>query len=127
MAGAKWICIAIGGAVGAVARAAVSHGLARWLGKAFPFGTLCVNLSGALLIGLSVALLERLAVSNEVRLLIVVGGLGAFTTFSTFSFEALALLEQDRWAAAAAYVLGSCAAGIGLVWLGLKLGRAIAG
>ena len=91
------LAIALGGSIGAVMRYLASTGLYSLVGRAFPYGTLLVNVLGSLLMGfLFVLLVERLAVSVEWRAVVLIGMLGAFTTFSTFSMETLALLEEGE-------------------------------
>ena len=86
------IAIAIGGAAGAVGRHFVNIGMASLLGHGFPWGTLTVNVVGSLIMGLLVHLMAvSWTVSPEMRALLTVGGLGAFTTFSTFSLDAVVL------------------------------------
>jgi CrcB protein len=120
------LAIAVGGALGALGRYWVSNGIHALLGRGFPYGTLVVNLLGSLAMGwLYVLLVERLNVTPEVRGAIMVGFLGAFTTFSTFSLETLALLEQgDHWKAGLNIVL-SVAACIAAAWAGIVLGRTL--
>ena len=111
--------IALGGALGAVARYLLGthiHGL--W-GGAWPLGTLLVNVSGSLLIGVVFALLERNAIHPDWRSIVVVGFLGAFTTFSTFSLETVELWQRGALAHAVAYASASTlscvlAAGLGV-------------
>ncbi len=91
----RFVYIAAGGAIGAVARYGVSGWIQNLTESAFPWGTLCVNTVGSLLIGLFWGLSELTPVSPAVRLLFSIGFLGAFTTFSTYSFETLNLL-RDR-------------------------------
>ena len=91
----KLICIATGGAIGAVARFGISGCLQNGAQGAFPWGTLCVNTAGSLLIGLFLGLSELIPVSPAARLFVAIGFLGAFTTFSTYSMETLNLL-RDR-------------------------------
>lgn len=113
--------IAIGGAAGALAR----YGLGGWIqgraGFGFPWGTLVVNVLGCLLIGFSLRYLEAVRLTPEVRAFVGVGLLGAFTTFSTFGYETVALLEEGAWARAAAYSVGSVILGIAAVYLGIAV------
>jgi fluoride exporter len=118
-----YLWVALGGAAGASTRFAVAQWAgARW-GWMFPWGTFAVNVSGSLLIGLVMAILIARDADPAFRLLLVTGFLGGYTTFSSFSFEAVALLEARRWDAAALYVVGSVALGLLATGLGLGLGR----
>ena len=113
--------IALGGAAGALAR----YGLAGWVqeraGFGFPWGTLVVNLLGSLLIGVAVRYLEGAHLAPDVRAMVTVGILGAFTTYSAFSYETVMLLENGAWGRAAAYVVGSLVLGIIAVYAGIML------
>lgn len=114
------LLVAIGGAVGSVARYSVGVAAARWLGAGFPWGTLIVNVAGGLAMGLLAA---RVAPGQEdIRLLLGVGILGGFTTFSAFSLETVRLMEQGP-AQAMLYVLASLVLSVGACWLGYSLGR----
>lgn len=118
------IAIAAGGAAGAVLRYWVSNGVYHLLGRSFPWGTLTVNVLGSLAIGfLYVLLLERTAAAPEWRAFLMVGLLGAFTTFSTFSMETLTLMEEGAWARAVANVLASVLACIAAAAVGVAVGR----
>jgi CrcB protein len=114
-----WLYIAAGGAVGAVAR----YGLAGWVqdrtGFQFPWGTFVVNVLGSLLIGAALEYLEATPLSAEVRGLVAVGLLGGFTTFSTFSYETVGLLEEGAFARAAVYSFGSLLVGLVAVYAGM--------
>ncbi|HID49943.1 MAG TPA: fluoride efflux transporter CrcB [Chromatiales bacterium] len=91
------LAIALGGAAGAVLRFVMSTGIHRLAGRDFPYGTLSVNVLGSLLMGfLYILLIERATVSSEWRAVLLIGFLGSFTTFSTFSMETLNLLENGE-------------------------------
>ena len=118
------IAIAIGGAVGSVLRFMVATNVHRFMGKDFPYGTLTVNVLGSLLMGfLFIMLVERQISSVELRSGILFGLLGAFTTFSSFSFETLALMESGDWAKALVNVFVSVSACLLATWIGLGIGR----
>ncbi|MEW8507669.1 MAG: fluoride efflux transporter CrcB [Candidatus Thiodiazotropha sp.] len=118
------IAIACGGAVGALFRFWVSSGIHSLLGRGFPYGTLAVNVLGSLVMGfLYVLLLERTTVSPELRGALLVGFLGAFTTFSTFSIETLNLLEQAEVLKAGLNIGLSVVACVLACWFGLAVGR----
>ncbi|MDX1653669.1 MAG: fluoride efflux transporter CrcB [Candidatus Competibacteraceae bacterium] len=120
------LAIAAGGALGALLRFWVSGAVYAWAGRAFPWGTLAVNLLGSLAMGLLFSLsVDRLSLGPVWRGGMLVGFLGAFTTFSTFSLETLNLLEQGRLGAALANVLTSVLLCVGAAWLGLVLGRTL--
>lgn len=122
----RLLAIAGGGAAGAVARYWVSGRVYAWLGTGFPWGTLAANVAGSFLIGLlAILLVERLPYSAEWRSLLIVGFLGAFTTFSTFSLETLALIEQADYAKALANAVLSVVACLAATWLGVIAGRAL--
>lgn len=114
------LLVAVGGAAGAVARYGVGVLAARLWGLNFPWGTLIVNVVGGLAMGLLAA---RVDPSHEhARLLLGVGLLGGFTTFSSFSIEAIRLLDH-HFALAALYVLASLVLSLAACWVGLMLGR----
>ncbi|MDH5611764.1 MAG: fluoride efflux transporter CrcB [Gammaproteobacteria bacterium] len=116
--------IAAGGAIGAVLRYGASLGVYSLLGRGFPYGTLFVNVTGSLLMGLlSIIMLERFNVGPEWRAAILVGLLGSFTTFSTFSIETLNLLEQGDVIRAMANITISVIVCLAAVWMGISLGR----
>jgi CrcB protein len=121
----RYLAVAAGGALGAVARYALSGIVQQACRGVFPWGTLAVNLAGCLLIGLLTAVFEATTVSPTARAALLTGGLGAMTTFSTFSLESFRLLEDRQYLPAAGNVIGSCAAGLALVYVGLVAGRAM--
>ena len=115
-----YISIALGGSLGAISRYWVSTATYSWLGNNFPYGTLMVNVTGSLLMGfLTVVLVQRFDVSNEVRLGLIVGFLGSFTTFSTFSMDTIHWLESGAVIKALAYILVSVTACVLGAWAGL--------
>jgi len=118
------VMIAGGGAVGAVMRFQVSTGVHRVAGRDFPYGTLSVNMIGSLLIGfLYIYLIERASLGAEWRALLIIGFLGAFTTFSTFSMETLNLIENSELVKAASNVLLSVVLCLFATWVGVLVGR----
>ncbi|MFV2070677.1 MAG: fluoride efflux transporter CrcB, partial [Pirellulales bacterium] len=113
------LAVAAGGAVGAVARYLVFIAAARLLGTEFPFGTLTVNVVGSFFIGvLAESLALAWTVSTETRLFLVVGMLGAFTTFSTFSLDFAFLYERGQWLLSTVYVIASVVLSIGALFAG---------
>ncbi len=120
------LIVGAGGAFGAIGRYWLSIWVYSLTGRAFPWGTLAVNLLGSLLMGfLAVWLLERMTLSTEVRALLMVGFLGSFTTFSTFSLETLLLLEQGSVARAGLNIAVSVVTCIAAAWVGTLIAKAI--
>lgn len=119
------LAVAVGGALGALARWGASSWVQTRTGLQFPWGTLWVNLCGAFLLGVVYGSLERVQLGEAVRAFLTLGFLGAFTTFSTFSYEAVLLLQGGEAGKALGYVGGSVVAGILLVMVGLAAGRAL--
>jgi CrcB protein len=119
----NYLAIALGGAIGACLRFALSDWMLHLFGRAFPFGTLLVNILGSFVIGLLYGLLitEQIA-PNPWRIFVGIGVLGAFTTFSTFSMDTVLLLQQGDWFKAVANVVLNVVLCLTLAWLGLKLG-----
>ena len=112
--------IAVGGAVGSVSRYLLQLLVARHFVHPFPLGTLLVNVLGCLLIGFFYAAAERGTIgSPELRLLLTTGFCGGFTTFSTFSYETIALLTDGEYAYGALYVAGSVLLGLGATFAGV--------
>ena len=120
--------IAAFGAVGAVSRYAVSGAMHVWLGTRFPVGTLTVNVLGCFLLGLLMHLGQATtAVPDALKPALSIGLLGALTTFSTFGFETIKLMEDSQFGLAAANVAANVMVGLLAVWLGLVAGRALVG
>lgn len=118
-----WVYVGAGGFIGAVARWTLSGAITRAFGASFPFGTLSVNLVGSLLIGVLMGLVEyRGAFSAAERQFLIIGALGGFTTFSTFSHETLALVRNGQHALATLNVVGN----IGLCLLATAAGWLLA-
>lgn len=120
----SWWAIAAGGALGAVARFAVSHQVYLWFGRDFAWGTLAVNVAGSFAMGLlAVLLIDKWSLSNEWRSFILVGFLGAFTTFSTFSYETMQYIQVGEMTKAVANMALSLILTLSAVWLGMIGGR----
>jgi CrcB protein len=114
--------VAAGGALGAVARSLVTGVLFTWVPGAFPWGTLVVNVVGSFLIGVLFASLSgALWLHTIARPFLVVGFLGAFTTFSAFSIETLTLIDDGRAGVALLYALLSVCLCVGAAWAGVRL------
>lgn len=121
------IVVALGGACGAITRFLVSSGIYQWLGRDFPYGTLVVNVIGSFLMGLLTEglILHRISIGMEYRAAILIGFIGAFTTFSTFSLETFYLLEQGSVSRAALNIAVSVGGCLLAVWLGLLCGKGL--
>lgn len=116
--------IALGGAIGALLRFGMSNGVYMLLGRAFPYGTLAVNSLGSFLMGiLYVLIMEKMLIVAEWRAALMIGLLGSFTTFSTFSIETMNLLEAGEVSKAGLNMLLSVSLCVIGCWLGMILGR----
>jgi CrcB protein len=120
------VAIAVGGALGSLAR----HGLTIYfeylLGEDFPYGIFVANIVGSLAIGVLFVLLVERAMAPEMwRTFLMVGFLGAFTTFSTFSLQSIGLIQDGRMIAAGTYILGSVVLSLCFAWLGMVTTRVL--
>ena len=121
------VLIGLGGFAGAIARYLVDGWVSGLTRGGFPWGTLAINTSGSFLLGLLAALtIDRSLLSPEIRGPVMIGFIGAYTTFSTWMLESSRLLEAGNWTAALGNVLGSVVIGLLAVFAGLMLGRVIA-
>ena len=122
-----FVAVAIGGALGAVSRYSFGLVALALIGNRFPWATLGVNVVGSFLIGLAAVLIGDRIVDGELwRPLVIVGFLGAFTTFSAFSLDTLLLLQQGNYNTALAYMLGSVALCLGGTVSGMQLAKIFA-
>lgn len=114
------LAVGMGGALGAVGRYLVAGRVAQLLGAGFPFGTLAVNVIGGVLMGVLVeASALRFNIGGELRAFLMVGVLGGFTTFSSFSLEVALLIERHQLMAAAVYVLSSVVLSVAALFAGM--------
>lgn len=124
----KVLLIFLGAGSGGVLRYWLGGFAQRSADTAFPIGTLAVNVSGCLAIGvLTVVLAAKASVSEDVRDGLLIGLLGGYTTFATFGRETMHLMDQRAYAMAMAYVLASVGAGFAATWLGLRLAERLIG
>lgn len=117
----NYLWVAVGGALGSVARYWCSGVVARWFGESFPWGTLIVNVVGSFIIGLFATLTApdgRWFVSSEARVFVMVGICGGYTTFSSFSLQTLALARDGEWLAVGMNILLSVTLCLVAVWAG---------
>lgn len=122
----KIFLIGLGGFIGALARFYTSKWVNLLIGHRIPFGTMTVNVLGSFIMGLVVTLsVEKMVVSEDIRMLIGVGFLGAFTTFSTFSVESIYLVEEGSYLPAFVYISGNLLLSIFAAFLGILLARYI--
>ena len=118
------LLIGFGGAIGTVLRYVTSGLAVKWLGADFPYGTLIVNLVGAFVIGLVQEIgAGTLLIPDEVRLFLTTGMMGGLTTYSTFSYETVRLMEASAWSQAWINVLVTTTIGLSLCFLGIAVGR----
>ena len=125
----SYVWVALGSALGGVARYACSGYALRVAGETFPWGTLLVNVAGSLVIGALAALVPadgRWLFVADARALLMVGLCGGFTTFSAFSLETLNLAREGEWLAAGTYIAGSVVLCLVAVWIGYAAAVAVA-
>lgn len=122
----KLLLIAAAGGLGSLARYGLSGVVHNWTGSTFPYGTTVVNVLGSLAFGFLVAVMaDRFPISPQTRIIILVGFMGAFTTFSTLMFETAMLLEDSEWLLAAANLGIQNFLGLLALFLGLSAGRLV--
>jgi CrcB protein len=118
----KYLLIALGGALGSIARYWVGSTISGRIGTKFPYGTFVINLTACVVIGFALTYLGKRADLNPAwRYLFPVGFIGAYSTFSTYEWETLSTLRSGAFALGALYALGSLVAGLAAVWLGTVL------
>lgn len=123
----NYLVIAAGAAVGANLRYMVTVWATTQWGTQFPYGTMLINIVGSLLIGLLAAIFLQRAPANEtLRLLLITGLLGGFTTFSAFSYELYGLISSGNYVGGALYLLGSVGGGLVATVVGMGVGRMLA-
>lgn len=124
----RFLLICLGGAFGTGARYGVQILAVRWMGSSFPYGTLAVNVLGSILIGLvnEVAFTTSL-IPPTVRVMLTIGVMGGFTTYSSFSYETISLIENGSWLGAVANVVLTTGLCLVVCVLGLGLGRVVVG
>lgn len=121
-----YVMLAIGGALGTIARYEISRFVQARVPGDHPWGTLFVNVSGCLVMGMATALLnERFPESAHWRYLVMIGFLGAYTTFSTFALDAFRAHTNGAWLIGGTYVIASVVVGYLALWAGVAIGRSI--
>jgi fluoride exporter len=120
------MAIALGAIPGALCRYYLTRWCIQWFGMGFPYGTFIINLSGALVMGFFATFtMERAIASTELRALVAIGFLGAYTTFSTYTLDTTTLLHSGHWGKSLLYWSGSAILGIVCLELGSALARKI--
>jgi CrcB protein len=119
-----YLIVFLGAGIGGALRHGVNVGASRLFGYGFPYGTLIVNIAGSFLMGLLAGYFAfRPGIGQHLRLFLTTGILGGFTTFSAFSLDAALLVERHSYGAAAGYIVGSVAASVAALFLGLAMFR----
>jgi len=118
----KYLLIAVGGALGSIARYWVGSAIANRMGTKFPYGTFVINVTACVIIGFSLSFMARRANLNPGwRFLIPIGFIGAYSTFSTYEWETLSTLRSGAFLLAALYAVGSLVLGLAATWCGTAL------
>ncbi len=120
-----WLLVFVGGGLGAMARHGVNRAGLETLGPGFPWWTLAVNVSGSFLIGLLAGLFGTWETGQDMRMFLITGVLGGYTTFSAFSLDAMTLWERGAFQQAGLYILGSVILSLLAAAAGLMVTRAI--
>jgi CrcB protein len=124
---ANWLAVGTGGFVGAIARFQISQSVSEWseakYGRVWPIGTFAVNVLGCLLIGILMALVMEKSLSDRAKLIWITGCLGSLTTFSTFGFETISLIREDRPIFGVANVAANVIVGLVAVLVGMSIAR----
>ncbi|OGU25478.1 MAG: camphor resistance protein CrcB [Ignavibacteria bacterium GWA2_54_16] len=122
----SYLLVFLGGGIGAATRYWMSGLVHERLGSAFPYGTLAVNILGCFVIGLIMGSMEERFLSHpSLRMFLTIGILGGFTTFSSFSYETIAMLKDGEFAYASLNVFASVLCCLSGTWLGLIAGRTL--
>ena len=124
--GGGYLAVFVGAGLGGMLRHGVNRASLAWLGPAFPYGTLFVNIVGALIMGVVAELfVTKGGGSQDFRLFLTTGVLGGFTTFSAFSLDAVLMWQRNDHAALASYVVASVVLSIGALFIGMAAVRAL--
>jgi CrcB protein len=122
----RFLIICLGGSIGTGLRYLAAIAAARWFGADFPYGTLIVNLVGAFLVGLVQQLgTEALLIPDDTRLFLTTGMMGGLTTYSTFSYETVRLMETGAWPQAWINIVVTTTICLILCFLGIAVGRGV--
>lgn len=122
----KVLWISMGAVLGANLRYWVGDWAAQRFGSGFPYGTMLINLTGSFLLGLIVSMsMENFIIDPRLRLLLTVGFLGSYTTFSTYAYESIALISQGQWGLGLFNLIGSSLLGALFAVLGIWLGKVL--